>query len=65
MQLRHWKSAAPATDGINRVTSLCWSPDGKKLAVATMDRVVTLYDEDGNKKDKFSTKPSTDKVHKY
>ena len=65
MQLRHWKSVSPPSEGMNRVTCLCWSADGKKLAVATTDRVVTLYDEEGNKKDKIPTKPSTDKVCFY
>lgn len=31
------------------------------MAVCTMDRVVLMFDEDGVRKDKFSTKPA-DKV---
>ena len=64
MQLRHWKTVSQANDNIStsKVTSLCWSPDGRKLAVSTADRVVTLYDEEGNKKDKIPTKPSVEKV---
>ena len=33
------------------------------MAVCTVDRVVLLYDEHGERKDKFSTKPSDSKVH--
>jgi intraflagellar transport protein 172 len=61
MQLKYLKSITQPTDGVNKVTALCWSPNGKKLAICTSDRVVVMFDEDGNKKDKFSTKP-IDKV---
>ena len=33
------------------------SPNCRKLAAVTADRVVHLFDENGEKKDKFSTKP--------
>lgn len=37
--------------------ALCWAPNNQKLAVATCDRQVLLFDEEGKKRDKFSTKP--------
>lgn len=47
---------SPATD---KITALCWSPDGVKLAVATVGRSVLLYDaQDGTRRDKFATKPA-------
>lgn len=60
MQLSHIKSVStpPSNDGILKVTALCWSPNGKKLAVCTTDRVVLMYDENGELKDKFPTKPA-------
>ena len=59
MQLRHLKTInSPQSDGILKVTALCWSPSGKKLAVCTTDRVVLMFDEDGKQRDKFSTKPA-------
>lgn len=61
MQLRHWKSCQSPNDGLQKVTSLCWSPDGKKIALASVDRIVSLFDDEGNKKDKFQTKPATEK----
>lgn len=58
MQLRHLKTLQQPNDHISRVTALCWSPNNKRLAAATSDRVVHLFDELGEKKDKFSTKPA-------
>lgn len=37
---------------------MAWSPNNFKLAVATTDRQILLFDESGEKKDRFSTKPS-------
>lgn len=37
--------------------SLSWSPNGHKLAVATSDRQILLFDDKGEKRDRFSTKP--------
>lgn len=41
----------------NRVCGISWSYNQQKLAVATSDRTILLYDENGQKRDKFSTKP--------
>ena len=62
MQLKYLKSITQPTEGVNKVTAICWAPNGKKLAICTSDRVVVMFDEDGNRKDKFSTKP-IDKVY--
>lgn len=48
-----------------RVTALAWSPNNVKLAVCTVDRVVLLFDEHGEKKDKFATKPANAEVCTY
>ena len=61
MQLRHQKTLQPPTENIARVTALAWSPNNRRLAAATSDRVVHLFDEHGEKKDKFSTKPADSK----
>ena len=34
------------------------SPNSKRMAAVTTDRVVQLFDDNGDKKDKFSTKPA-------
>jgi hypothetical protein len=59
MQIRLVRSILPATDGPTKVTAICWSPNSFRLAVATHDRVITLFDENGEqKRDRFSTKPA-------
>ncbi|ELV13731.1 Intraflagellar transport protein 172 like protein [Tupaia chinensis] len=45
-------------DGAAKVTCMAWSPNNAKFAVCTVDRVVLLYDEHGERRDKFSTKPA-------
>ena len=57
MQLKHVKSVTQPNEGISKVTAACWAPNGKRLAICTVDRVVMMFDEDGVRKDKFATKP--------
>ena len=57
MQLKYIKSITQHNDGVVKVTAVCWSPNGKKLAICTTDRVVLIFDEEGVRKDKFATKP--------
>ena len=40
------------------MADICWSPNNVKFAVATADRLVLLFDQDGVRRDKFSTKPA-------
>ncbi|MEW5300130.1 MAG: hypothetical protein WDW38_002966 [Sanguina aurantia] len=56
MQLRYLKNVLPAGDSIQKVTSLTWSANNGKLAAVTTDKVVYLFDENGERKDKFKTK---------
>ena len=44
------------------MTGLAWSANNQKMAVVTMDRVVLLYDEMGERRDKFATKPANPQV---
>ncbi|XP_015905887.1 intraflagellar transport protein 172 homolog [Parasteatoda tepidariorum] len=57
MRLKHIKTIVPSQDGSERVMAMCWSPNNRKLAICTSDRVILLFDETGEKRDKFSTKP--------
>ena len=41
---------------------MAWSPNNQKFAVCTADRVIHLFDDMGEKRDKFSTKPCDSKV---
>ena len=58
MLLRRLTSLLQAQDQPCKVTAVAWSPNNKRLAVVTMDRIVKLYDEHGEQRDKFSTKPA-------
>lgn len=58
MQLRYQKTILPPAENINRVNSLTWTPNNSKLAGVTSDKVVYLFDENGDRKDKFKTKPA-------
>ena len=58
MQLKHLQSLTQPGEGIVKVTALCWAPSGKKLAICTTDRVVIMFDDEGNRRDRFSTKPA-------
>jgi len=66
MQLRHLCSLLPASgssagDGVvhdGKITAVCYSPNNRKLAVCSTDRVVRLFNDQGEQADKFSTKPA-------
>ncbi|CAI2386632.1 unnamed protein product [Moneuplotes crassus] len=58
MQVKYWKNLQSPIDGMQKISAMCWSPDSKRHAVATADRVVQLYDENGEKKDRFGTRPA-------
>ncbi|XP_048583111.1 intraflagellar transport protein 172 homolog [Nematostella vectensis] len=64
MQLRYMKTLLSPQDGACKVTAMAWAPNNQKMAVVTMDRVVILYDELGERRDKFSTKPSNPQAGK-
>ncbi|XP_075050660.1 intraflagellar transport protein 172 homolog, partial [Mixophyes fleayi] len=64
MQLKHMKSLLTPQDGAAKVTAMAWSHNNAKFAVCTVDRVVILYDELGERRDKFSTKPADAKYGK-
>uniref|UniRef100_A0A3Q0QW63 Intraflagellar transport 172 n=1 Tax=Amphilophus citrinellus TaxID=61819 RepID=A0A3Q0QW63_AMPCI len=57
MQLKHLKTLLTPQEGAAKVTCMSWAPNNNKFAVCTVDRVVLLYDEQGERRDKFSTKP--------
>lgn len=64
MQLKHLKPILSPQQGAARVRCMSWSPNNLKLAVCTSDRVIFLYDENGERRDKFSTKPIDSKYGK-
>ncbi|XP_076128236.1 intraflagellar transport protein 172 homolog [Alosa pseudoharengus] len=64
MQLKHLKTLLTPQDGAAKVTCMAWAPNNARFAVCTVDRVVLLYDEQGERRDKFSTKPADAKYGK-
>jgi intraflagellar transport protein 172 len=40
------------------VTSISWSPNAARLSAVGSDKIVQLFDEHGDKQDRFSTKPA-------
>ncbi|XP_056150499.1 intraflagellar transport protein 172 homolog [Lampris incognitus] len=64
MQLKHLKTLLTPQEGAAKVTCMAWAPNNSKFAVSTVDRVVLLYDEQGERRDKFSTKPLDSKYGK-
>ncbi|XP_036371153.1 intraflagellar transport protein 172 homolog [Octopus sinensis] len=64
MLLKYYKNILPPQDGAAKICAVCWSANNVKCAVCTSDRVVLLYDEAGEKRDKFSLKPADPKYGK-
>ena len=64
MQLRYMKNIQEVQDGAAKIVAIAWSNNNMKLAVCTADRVVLLFDDTGEKRDKFSTKPADSKYGK-
>jgi len=58
MQLRYLKNLHPPVDGMSKVTSISWSTNTTRLATVGADKIVQLFDEHGEKQDRFSTKPA-------
>jgi intraflagellar transport protein 172 len=65
MQLRHLKTIQPPAEmqegKFQKISAFAWSPNHLRLAAAGQDRYIVLYDENGEQKDKFPTKPAEKK----
>ncbi|CEM08051.1 unnamed protein product [Vitrella brassicaformis CCMP3155] len=65
MQLRYLTNLSPAGDGMQKITSACWSPNSQRLAIVATDKIVQLFDESGERQDRFSTKPADKNQRTY
>lgn len=65
MQLYHQRSVLLPTENICKVTAIAWSPNSKRLALTTTERIVELFDSDGISKEEFPTKPAPDGKKTY
>jgi hypothetical protein len=67
MNYKHIKNLQESIDGMKKIFSIAWSPNLMRLGVAHVDEKrsvrVTLFDENGEKKDTFPTRPAN-KVRK-
>ncbi|XP_046838206.1 intraflagellar transport protein 172 homolog [Vespa crabro] len=64
MLLKYLGTIVSSHECENKVVSIVWSPNNQKLAVASTDRSIYLFDDNGVKKDRFSTKPVEPKFGK-
>ncbi|KFD64150.1 hypothetical protein M514_12468 [Trichuris suis] len=64
MFVRYDKELIPYQGRLAPVQSIAWSPDSSRLAVCNSDNVIFLYDESGEKRDKFNTKSVDSKGEK-
>ncbi|WKY15558.1 hypothetical protein Q1695_000775 [Nippostrongylus brasiliensis] len=64
MKLQYLSTVLPQQESSNKISSLACSPNGVKVAVAGRDRIITLVDEKGDVKDRFSSKPLDNKYSK-
>jgi intraflagellar transport protein 172 len=46
----------PAAEGMQKISAMTWSPNLMRLAVSTADRIVHLFDDAGERRDRFPTK---------
>ena len=58
MNFRHSKNLYPPSDSIAKVCGIAWSQNNMRLAIANSERKIVIFDENGTKKDSFSTKPA-------
>ncbi|CAF0950446.1 unnamed protein product [Didymodactylos carnosus] len=56
MQIKFLKQISEPVNGEAQVSTICFSPNGQKLAMC-IDRVIQLYDDLGELRDRFATKP--------
>jgi intraflagellar transport protein 172 len=58
MNLKYASQIIEPVDGMQKISAIAWSDNCKKMAVATADRLIHLFDERCDRKDKFPTKPA-------
>ncbi|KAF6776162.1 hypothetical protein AHF37_05369 [Paragonimus kellicotti] len=56
MRLKYLKTIVTPQTTEARIQCIAWSPNNKKLAVCTHDNVIALYDECGERRERFAAK---------
>ena len=55
MDIKHSRNLIQPTLKLSKINGISWSPNKTKLAIASEDKNIYLFDEQGNPKNKFST----------
>ena len=50
---------------MQKISAIAFSPNGRRQAVAASDRVIHLFDEQGQKRERFSIKPAEKENRSY
>ena len=58
MNFKHSKNILPGQETIFKIHGAAWSANNMRLAISQADRKIAIFDENGEKKDTFSTKPA-------
>lgn len=61
MQVQFYHNLIKGQQGPARTQAICFSPNNKRLAIADATRHIQLFDEQGERRDKFPTKAASDK----
>ncbi|KRY41446.1 Intraflagellar transport protein -like protein [Trichinella spiralis] len=64
MRLNYSKELLPFQEKYCPVQAIAWSPNGHRLAVGTAENSVILFDESGERKDKFNAKSADAKANR-
>ncbi|CAL8090514.1 unnamed protein product [Calicophoron daubneyi] len=56
MRLKHVKTIVPAQECEAKINCIAWSPNNKKLAVCNCENVIMLFDENGDRRERFAAK---------
>lgn len=65
MNFKPTKNIHPSADAMSKIYSITWSSNLMRLAVAFSDRSIWLFDENGEKREKFSTKAGSKSNKSY
>ena len=69
MNFKHLRNLQYSIDGMKKIFAISWSPNLLRLAVAHVDENhtvrISLYDENGDKKEMFQTKPASRNSRSY
>ncbi|CAJ0935257.1 unnamed protein product, partial [Mesorhabditis belari] len=57
MKLKYQAQLLPQQGGASRICAIASTPNASKAAVATTDRAIVLFDEKGEQRERFATKP--------